>query len=226
MFQGLKRVVYGVSDLQKAKEWYRQVLGQEPVFDSPLGVAFRVGTAVLSLAPRAGSSCGENGPIVYWAVDDAVSSYRRLCELGAVPHSDPTTMAGMGSATVKDPFGNLLGVTSAVKASEKTVEQKPSDTALGVANLRSIATLEEREEIRGRDYLAEIFVPEQWKASFSDPAKREWFVTTFLPPGMYRGHIARTARFDGLVEEALRGHIPQIAFPGQATTHGPIALPP
>jgi methyltransferase (TIGR00027 family) len=214
MFKGPGRIVYGVSDLEKAKEWYRRVLGEEPVFDSPVGVAFLVGTSILSLAPRAGSSCGEDGTIVYWAVDDAVSSHQRLCEMGATPRTDPATMAGMRSATVKDPFGNVVGVISEVNASEKTVEQKPSDTARGVANLRFIATLEEREEIRGRDYLAEVFVPEEWKATFRDSAKREWFVTKFLPPGMYRGHIARTAWFDGLVEEALREHIPQIVFLG------------
>jgi methyltransferase (TIGR00027 family) len=214
MFKSPGRIVYRVSDLEKAKEWYRQILGNEPVFDSPVGVVFLVGTSILGLAPRTGSSYGEDGAIVYWAVDDAVSSCRRLCELGATPHTDIATMGGMRFATVKDPFGNVVGVISEVNASENTVEQKPSDTARGVANLRFLATLDEREEIRGRDYLAEVFVPEEWKTTFRDSAKREWFVTKFLPPGMYWGHIARTAWFDGLVEEALRGHIPQIVFLG------------
>ena len=214
MFKSPGRIIYGVSDLEKAKQWYRQVLGKEPVFDSPVGVAFPVGTSVLGLAPRAPSSSGKDGAIVYWAVDDAVLSHRRLCELGATPHTDLTTMAGMRSATLKDPFGNVFGVISEVTAAEKTVEQKPSDTARGVVSLRFLATLEEREEIRGRDYLAEVFVPEEWKATMRDTAKRQWFVTKFLTPGMYLGHIARTAWFDGLVEEALRGHIPQIVFLG------------
>lgn len=214
MFKSAGRIVYGVSDLEKAKEWYRQVLGQEPVFDSPVGVVFLVGTTALSLAPRAGSSNGKDGATVYWTVDDAVLSHRRLCELGATPNTDLTTVVGMRSATLKDPFGNVVGILSEVKASEKTVEQKPSDTARGVAGLRFLATLEEQEEIRGPDYLAEVFVPEEWKTTFRDPAKRKWFVTEFLPPGMYRGHIARTALFDGLVEDALRDHIPQIVFLG------------
>ena len=214
MFKNPGRIVYGVSDLAKAKEWYRQVLGKEPVFDSPVAVAFLVGASVLSLTPHIGASDGKEGVIVYWTVDDAVSAHRRLCELGATPRTDLTTMVGMRSATLKDPFGNVVGIVSEVPAYEKTVEQKPSDTARGVANLRFIATLEEQEEIRGRDYLAEVFVPEEWKTSFRDPVKRKWFVTEFLPPGMYHGHIARTALFDGLVEDALKGHIPQIVFLG------------
>ena len=225
MFKSPGRIVYGVSDLEKAKEWYRQVLGKEPVFDSPVGVAFLVGTSVLGLAPRAPSSSGKDGAIVYWAVDDAVLSHRRLCELGATPHTDLTTMAGMRSATLKDPFGNVFGVISEVTAAEKTVEQKPSDTARGVTSLRFLATLEEREEIRGRDYLAEVFVPEEWKATMRDTAKRKWFVTKFLPPGMYLGHIARTAWFDGLVEEPSEVISLRSYFLGQATTHDHIALP-
>ena len=111
--------------MKKAKEWYRQVLGKEPVFDSPVGVAFLVGPSVLSLAPREKSSNAQDGAIVYWAVEDAVLAHRRLCELGATPHTDLTTMVGMRTATLKDPFGNVIGVISEVKASEKTVEQMP-----------------------------------------------------------------------------------------------------
>ena len=32
VFQGLRTVIYAVSDLQKAKEWYSQVLSKEPYF--------------------------------------------------------------------------------------------------------------------------------------------------------------------------------------------------
>ena len=166
MFKGPGRIIYHVSDLEKAKQWYRQVLDAEPVFDSPVGVVFLVGASTLILAPGASASNGQESVIVGWAVDDAISSYRRLCELGATPHSDMTTMSGMRLATVKDPFGNVIGILSEVDKAEKTVEEKPSDTARGVASFRFLATLDEREEIRGRDYLAEIFVAEEIKAVF------------------------------------------------------------
>jgi len=214
MFKSPGRIVYGVSDLEKAKEWYQQVLGKKPVFDSPLGVGFHLGSTVLSLATHESSSPQKGGTIIYWTVDDAIASYQQLCALGATPQAEPTTMAGKRSATVKDPFGNVIGIISEVSASEKTVEQKPSDTARGVAALRYLATLEEKEEIRGRDYLARVFVSDGANVNLEDKAKREWFVTKYLPPGMYYGLLARTAWFDGLVEKALGENIPQIVFLG------------
>ena len=214
MFKGPKRVVYRVQDLEKAKQWYGQVLDAAPVFDSPIGVVFLVGASALFLAPDGSPSNGEGNTIVYLAVDDAVSSYRRLCELGATPHTDMTTVFGMRSAAVKDPFGNVIGIQSDVDAAEKTVEEKPSDTARGVAITRFLATFDEREELRCRDWLAEIFLPEEMKAGLRKPATREWFLTKFFPPGSYVGHIARTAYFDGVVEEALKEHVPQIVFLG------------
>lgn len=35
MFQGLRTVIYHVSDLDRAKAWYISVLGIEPYFDQP-----------------------------------------------------------------------------------------------------------------------------------------------------------------------------------------------
>jgi methyltransferase (TIGR00027 family) len=214
MFKDLGRIVYRVSDMEKAKQWYGQVLDAEPIFDSPVAVAFLVGTCNLVLAPDGGAQYGEGGAVVYWTVDDAVTSYRRLCELGAVPHTDIGSRFGKRSGTVKDPFGNVIGILSDVDSAEKTVEKKPSDTAHGVASLRFLATLDEREEIRGRDHLAEIFITEEAKTALRDPAKKEWFLTKFFPPGIYYGLIARTAYFDSIVEEALSAHIPQIVFLG------------
>ncbi len=214
MFKGLWRIVYRVSDVDKAKVWYRQVLDAEPVFDSPMAVVFPVGGSFLALVPGAGASNEGDSVIAYWAVDDAISCYRRLLELGAIPHTDMTGLSGMRWAAVKDPFGNVIGVSSKVDTTEKTVEMKASDTARGVANMRFLATFDEREEIKGPDYLAEIFVAEEIKAAFRDSAKRDWFLTKFFPPGSFRGLIARTAWFDGAVEEALKDRVPQIVFLG------------
>ena len=214
MFKNPGRIVYRVSDLEKAKEWYRQVLGADPVIDSPVGVVFAIGESVLILETVAGSSNEDDGPFVFWVVDDAVSSHRRLCDLGAVTHTDLKTMFGIRSGTVTDPFGNVIGVLSKVDTAKKTVEQKPSDTARGVAALRFVGTLEEREEIKCHDSLSEIFLAEEVRTALRDPAKREWFLTKFVPAGQYRFAIARTVWFDGLVEEALKTHIPQIVFLG------------
>ncbi|MFN2514343.1 MAG: VOC family protein, partial [Pyrinomonadaceae bacterium] len=40
MFQGLRTVIYHVDDLQKAKEWYSNMLGIKPYFDEAFYVGF------------------------------------------------------------------------------------------------------------------------------------------------------------------------------------------
>jgi hypothetical protein len=52
---------------------------------------------------------------------------------------------------------------------KRSVEHQPSETALTTATMRALAAHDEREEIRGSDYLAEIlFLPEQRKAPLKD----------------------------------------------------------
>jgi catechol 2,3-dioxygenase-like lactoylglutathione lyase family enzyme len=43
VFQGLRTVIYAVADLEKAKDWYSQVLSQQPYFSAPFYVGFNVG---------------------------------------------------------------------------------------------------------------------------------------------------------------------------------------
>ena len=51
MLQGLRTVVYPVSDLGRAKEWYSAALEQAPYFDEPFYVGFNVGGYELGLVP-------------------------------------------------------------------------------------------------------------------------------------------------------------------------------
>ena len=95
-----------------------------------------------------------------------------------------------------------------------SVAYKPSETAMGAATLRAFAAIDEREEYRGPDYLAEIFLTEERKNILKDPAAREWVIHNKIIPGMYEFIIARTAFFDDMVEHALRENIPQIVFLG------------
>jgi methyltransferase (TIGR00027 family) len=95
-----------------------------------------------------------------------------------------------------------------------SVEYRPSETAMGAAAMRFLAAMDEREEIQGPDYLAEIFLPEDRKGPLKDPAIREWVIKNRIPSGMYEFMIARTTFFDHVVEQALLDNIPQIVFLG------------
>jgi len=80
--------------------------------------------------------------------------------------------------------------------------------------LRALAAHDEREEIRGADHLAELFLTEDRRAPLSDPAKRRWILQNKISPGAYEFMLARTAFFDHVVREALEANLPQIVFLG------------
>jgi predicted enzyme related to lactoylglutathione lyase len=118
MLRGFTTITYWTTDLEAAKKWYSEVLGVAPYFERGDAYAeFRIGDYQHELglldsryAPE-GTVIEPGGQIVYWAVDDIEASYQRLQDLGAKPH-DPPTVRGDGyvTASVIDPFGNILGI--------------------------------------------------------------------------------------------------------------------
>jgi len=111
MFAGLRTVVYRVSDLERAKEWYTQLLGFGPYFDEPFYVGFNVGGYELGLDPDAAGATSGDSVVTYWGVADAATALARLVELGA-KEREPVREVGGGIlvAAVEDPFGNVVGV--------------------------------------------------------------------------------------------------------------------
>jgi len=109
MIRGLRTVIYQVTDLVKAKEWYTQVLEQEPYFDQPFYVGYSVGGFELGLIPD--GTPGRGGTVAYWGVPNADTAVERLQTLGGIV-SEPVKDVGEGIrvATVNDPFGNAFGV--------------------------------------------------------------------------------------------------------------------
>jgi predicted enzyme related to lactoylglutathione lyase len=111
MIQGLRTVVYKVSDLEKAKAWYARVLGIEPYFAEPFYVGFQVGGFELGLDPDMRGVKPGCGVVPYWGVADAALAYARLLEFGAAAGAAPQDVGGgIRVATVSDPFGNVLGI--------------------------------------------------------------------------------------------------------------------
>jgi len=111
-FLGLRTVGYAVNDLQKARDWYADVLGFPPYFDEPFYVGFNVGGYELGIMPAEGVNQPSGGGVLaYWGVANAEAAFARLLEKGA-KEREPVTEVGGGIkvATVFDPFGNVLGV--------------------------------------------------------------------------------------------------------------------
>ncbi len=111
-FLGLRTAIYRVPDIDKARAWYRSVLGIDPYFDQPFYVGFNVGGFELGLQPAgAGNAPGPGGGVAYWGVERMTVAWPRLLGLGAAAVSAPQDVGeGIQVATVKDPFGNLLGI--------------------------------------------------------------------------------------------------------------------
>jgi predicted enzyme related to lactoylglutathione lyase len=122
MLRGLSTVSYWAADLAAATKWYTELLGIEPYFQRPVAgppayVEFRLGDYQHELglidsryAPE-GSATGPAGVVVYWHVDDVPATLQKLLSMGANEREAPTDRGeGFITASVVDPFGNILGI--------------------------------------------------------------------------------------------------------------------
>lgn len=108
--EGIKTVLYPVSELDKAKELYSVLLGAAPGVDSPYYVGFDVAGQHIGLVPRGGPQSPAT-PVAYWHVADIDERLAALTAAGAVVQDEPREVGGgRRVAAVTDPDGNLLGL--------------------------------------------------------------------------------------------------------------------
>ena len=109
MIQGLRTVIYPVTQLAEATDWYKGVLERAPYFDQPFYVGFAVGGFELGLIPD--GVPGATGATAYWGTADADAELARLVGLGAAVDAPVSDVGGgIRVATVRDPYGNLFGI--------------------------------------------------------------------------------------------------------------------
>ena len=110
--KGLRTAIYKVGDLNAAKEWYTKVFNNKPYFDQPFYVGFDVEGYELGLVPDDEPvTIKSSNVLVYWGVDDIQKEFDRLLTLGAFSFEKPENVGGeIMVATVKDPWGNVLGI--------------------------------------------------------------------------------------------------------------------
>ncbi len=125
MFRGFATMSFYADDVTTAAQWYAQLFGTEPYYVFPPAPApaayieFRIGDDQdeLGLIDRRyappGATTTPGGAVMHWHVDDLAGTVSRLLELGAREYQ-PITHHGDGegfaTASVIDPFGNVLGV--------------------------------------------------------------------------------------------------------------------
>ncbi len=121
--RGFATISYWADDVVAAKKWYVELLGIEPYFersgeDGKLAyVEFRLGDYEheLGLIERRyepnGATSGPGGTVTFWHVDDVTATLEKLLSMGAKVYEALTHREeGFITASVIDPFGNVLGI--------------------------------------------------------------------------------------------------------------------
>jgi predicted enzyme related to lactoylglutathione lyase len=118
----MSTVSYYADDVKAARKWYSDLLGISPYFERPDSanpgyVEFRLGDYQHELgiidrkyAPK-DVSPQPGGAVLFWHVDDIERTLEKLKSMGAKEY-EPLMQreAGFITASVVDPFGNVLGI--------------------------------------------------------------------------------------------------------------------
>jgi predicted enzyme related to lactoylglutathione lyase len=137
--QGFATLNFWAEDVAAAAAWYARFLGVEPYFERlgpdgrPAYIEFRIGDYQdeLGIIDRtyapSGAATEPGGAIMHWHVDDLNATVERLLSMGAREY-EPITPRGEGfvTASVVDPFGNVLGVMYNPHYVEVLVSTKPA----------------------------------------------------------------------------------------------------
>lgn len=120
VLRGLSTISFYAADLEAATKWYAEFLGVEPYFNVPGYSEFRIGDyqhelgIIDSKYSPEGATKSIGGAIAYWHVDNLEATLDLLVSKGAKVY-DPITDRSGGkmafvTASVIDPFGNILGI--------------------------------------------------------------------------------------------------------------------
>jgi predicted enzyme related to lactoylglutathione lyase len=114
MTEGVKTIMYPVTDLAHAKTQYGELLGVEPYMDEAYYVGFNIEGQNIGLDPH-GHSKGMTGPGAYWHVNDIEERLQALLDAGATSHQGVRDVGGGKLlASVKDTDGNVIGLIQAL----------------------------------------------------------------------------------------------------------------
>jgi predicted enzyme related to lactoylglutathione lyase len=120
VLRGLATISFYAIDHEAAKKWYSELLGTEPYFNVPGYAEFRIGDyqhelgIIDSAFAPGGATKAPAGAIAYWHVDDLKATLDKLIAMGATAYQPIIDHSGGSArfvtASVVDPFGNILGI--------------------------------------------------------------------------------------------------------------------
>jgi predicted enzyme related to lactoylglutathione lyase len=122
LLRGVATISFYADDVKAARKWYSDLLGVDPYFERPDSenpgyIEFRLGDYQHELgiidrkyAPKIGSK-NPGGAVVFWHVDDIAGAVEKVKSMGAKEYEPIVKReAGFVTASVIDPFGNVLGL--------------------------------------------------------------------------------------------------------------------
>ncbi|MGZ6267513.1 MAG: VOC family protein [Candidatus Limnocylindrales bacterium] len=116
--RGIATISLWAADHESAVAWYTRLLGQGPYFERPGYAEFRIGDHETEVgiidskyAPHLAFPGHPAGAVLYWHVDDIHEMLDDVLARGATQLEPPQDRGhGFITATVVDPFGNILGI--------------------------------------------------------------------------------------------------------------------
>jgi predicted enzyme related to lactoylglutathione lyase len=125
MLRGLTTTSFYSPDLDATKRWYSELFGIPPYMDTPAYLEWRIGDyqhefgvidssyagSELARTPAPEAVGHPAGAVTFWHVDDVPAALEKLAAMGAKEHDAPRDRGtGFITATVIDPWGNILGL--------------------------------------------------------------------------------------------------------------------
>ena len=105
-------ITLSVSDLEKSKKFYGEILGLNKKYEFSSYVGFECGGVEIGLTPRKKPKIGRDPPSIELFVDNVDAACQALRERGVEflvePHDEPW---GGRQAKFQDPDGNVLELT-------------------------------------------------------------------------------------------------------------------
>ncbi|MEX1033587.1 MAG: VOC family protein [Cellvibrionaceae bacterium] len=118
--QSIGQIAIAVSDIQKATEFYRDILGLPLLLEAPPGLAFfDCGGVRLMVTTRQGSEEDHNTSVVYYKVADIEVTTEALKQRGVSFVREPQMTAKMEDhelwiGFLRDPDETLIGIMAEV----------------------------------------------------------------------------------------------------------------
>lgn len=195
---GLRTLIFDVADLPAAKRFYAEVVGKPPYFDEPFYVGFDVGGYELGLRPAEGANQpGLGGATGYLAADDVDATVARVVALGAkIREPAQEVGGGIRTASVIDPFGNVLGFIHNPHFAPPLVTAAADDVSPRAIH-HQVLVPKSRAEVWKSWTTSEglRFVVKESKIELRPGGLYEWYFLLDNPPGSRGGEGCRVLSF-------------------------------